>query len=78
MESTLECIGTGDHFLNIIPVAQTLRETINKWDFLNCEASVKQRHGQKQKMAVYRMGKYHQPYIGKRTDLQNIKRTQET
>ena len=29
--STLEHIGTGDHFLNN-PVAQTLRETINKWD----------------------------------------------
>ena len=23
----LECIGTGDHFLNITPVAQTLSET---------------------------------------------------
>ena len=30
--STLERIGTGDHFLNIIPAAQTLREIINKWD----------------------------------------------
>ena len=29
--STLERIGTGDHFLNITPAAQTLRETINKW-----------------------------------------------
>ena len=27
--STLEHIGTGDHFLNITPVAQTLIETIN-------------------------------------------------
>ena len=32
-ESTLECIDTGDHFLNRTPGAQTLRETINKWDF---------------------------------------------
>ena len=32
--STLECIGTGDHFLSITPVTQTLRETINKWDLL--------------------------------------------
>ena len=30
--STLECIGIGDHFLNITPVSETLRETINKWD----------------------------------------------
>ena len=29
MGSTPECIGTGNHFLNIKPVAQTLRETIN-------------------------------------------------
>ena len=34
MESSLECIGTGDYFLNIIPVSQTLRSTINKWDLL--------------------------------------------
>ncbi|CAH7296619.1 LOC102547344 [Phodopus roborovskii] len=31
---TLEQIGTGDCFLNITPVAQTLRLTINKWDLL--------------------------------------------
>ena len=33
--STLECIDTGDHFLNITPAAQALRKTINKWDLLN-------------------------------------------
>ena len=32
--SILEHIGTGDYFLNIIPVAQTLRQTINKFDLL--------------------------------------------
>ena len=32
--STLERIGTGNHFLNITPAAQTLRETINKWNLL--------------------------------------------
>ena len=32
MGSTLEHIGIGDHFLNISPAAQTLRETINNWD----------------------------------------------
>ena len=30
--SDLECMGIGDHFLNIIPVARNLRSTINKWD----------------------------------------------
>ena len=32
--STLKCYDTGDHFLNITPAAQTLRETINKWNLL--------------------------------------------
>ena len=41
--STLECIGTEDHFLNMTPVAQTLRETINKWELLKLKSSVKQR-----------------------------------
>ena len=41
--STLECIGTGNHFLNITPAAQTLRETINKWDLLKLKSSVRQR-----------------------------------
>ena len=32
--STLECLGTGDYFLNVTTEEQTLRETINKWDLL--------------------------------------------
>ncbi|KAL6088541.1 hypothetical protein STEG23_002636 [Scotinomys teguina] len=32
--STLECIGTGDQFLNITPTAQTLSATINQWDYM--------------------------------------------
>ena len=35
VESSLQCMNTGDHFLNITLVAQTMRATINKWDFLN-------------------------------------------
>ena len=27
-------MGTGDHFLNITPVAQTVRTTINKYDLM--------------------------------------------
>ena len=34
MESTLEHIGTGDHFLNITKAAQILKETVIKWDLL--------------------------------------------
>ena len=32
--SSLENIDTGDNFLNIISVTQTLRATINRWDLL--------------------------------------------
>ncbi|WP_254797632.1 hypothetical protein [Geopseudomonas aromaticivorans] len=39
--NTLELIGTGDHFLNITPVAQTLRSTINKWDLLKLRSFCK-------------------------------------
>ena len=39
--NTLECIGTGNHFLNRTPVAQTLRETINKWDLLKLKSFCK-------------------------------------
>ena len=41
MGNTLECIGTGDHFLNITPTAQTLRERINKWNFLKLKSFCK-------------------------------------
>ena len=39
--STLEFIGIGDHFLNITPAAQTLRETLNKWDLLKLKSVCK-------------------------------------
>ena len=32
--SSLQYMGTGDYFLNITPVAHTLRAIINKWDLL--------------------------------------------
>ena len=41
MGNTLEHIGTGDHFLNIISVAQTLGETVNKWDILKLRSFCK-------------------------------------
>ena len=54
--STLEHIGTGDHFLNRTPAAQTLRETINKCDLLKLKSFCKG-NGQQDKTAAYRMGK---------------------
>ena len=38
---TLEQISTGDHFLNITPVAQILRSKINKWDLLKLRSFCK-------------------------------------
>jgi hypothetical protein len=32
--NTLELIGTGKDFLNGIPAAQQLRDSIDKWDFI--------------------------------------------
>ena len=39
--SILECIDTGNHFLNRTLEAQTLRETINKWDLLKLKSFCK-------------------------------------
>ena len=39
--STLERIGTGNCFLNITLAAETLRETINKWDLLKLRSFCK-------------------------------------
>ncbi|KAL6038780.1 hypothetical protein STEG23_010303, partial [Scotinomys teguina] len=38
---TLECIGTGDHFLNITPIAQTLTAIINKSDLMKLRSFCK-------------------------------------
>ena len=34
-------MGTGDHFLFITPVAQTIRATLNKWDLLKLRSFCK-------------------------------------
>ncbi|KAL6079895.1 hypothetical protein STEG23_014347 [Scotinomys teguina] len=39
--STLERIGTGDHFLNITPTVQTLSATINQWDYMKLRSFCK-------------------------------------
>ena len=41
VESSLQCMGTGDHFQNITPVAQTLRTTISKCDLLKLRSFCK-------------------------------------
>ena len=41
VESSLQDIGTGDHFLRRTPVAQTIRESMNKWDLLKLRSFCK-------------------------------------
>ena len=40
----LKLIGTGGNFLNRTPVAHVLRSTIDKWDLMKQETSVRQRY----------------------------------
>jgi hypothetical protein len=41
---TLEHIGIGNNFLNIIPMTQQLRERVDKWDYtkLKCFSTTKE------------------------------------
>jgi hypothetical protein len=36
--NTLELIGIGKNFLNVIPAAQQLRDSIDKWDFIKIKS----------------------------------------
>lgn len=38
---SLECIGTGDNFLNRTPMAWTLRSTMDKWDLMKLKSFYK-------------------------------------
>ena len=77
--SSLQDIGTGGHFLSRIPVAQTIRETMNKWDLLKLKSFCKAKDMvNKTKQQPTKWEKVpHQPHIRQRSDLQNIQRTQE-
>jgi hypothetical protein len=39
--NNLEHIGTGDNFLNRTPIAEVLRSTIDKWDFIKLKSFCK-------------------------------------
>ena len=39
--NSLEPLGTGDNFLNRIPMAQALRTTIDKWDLMKLKSFCK-------------------------------------
>ena len=71
--SSLQWMGTGDHFLNITPIAQALRTRINKWDLWKLRSFFKAKDTFNKTKGSLLMGKdLHQLYIRQRTDLQNI------
>ena len=41
MGNSLDCIGTRDNFLNTIPMAQSLKSTIDKWDLMKWQSFCK-------------------------------------
>ena len=43
VENSIECIGTGDNFLNRAQIVKTLKSTINKWDLVKLESFVRQK-----------------------------------
>ena len=74
--STLERIATGNHFLNRTPAAQTLRETINKWDCLKLKSFCKAKDTVNKTKPTEWEKIFTNPHQTK-SDIQNIQRTQE-
>ena len=69
---SLQCMGTGDHSLNITQVAQTPRATRNKWDLLKLRSFCKANDTvNKTKVSLLMVKDLHQPYIRQRIDIQN-------
>ena len=77
--STLECISIGDLFLNITPIAQTLKTTINKWNLIKPRSFCKAKNmiNETRQQPTEWEEIFYQPNIEKMVDLKNIKRTQE-
>ena len=77
--SSLQCIGTGDHFLCINPVALTIRATMNKWDLLKLRSIYKAKDTViKTKWQPTEWEKiFTNPHIRQMTDLQKISRSKE-
>jgi hypothetical protein len=59
--NSLECISTGENFLNITPMAQALRLRINKWDLMKTKGFVRQK--------TLSIRQNVSPQIGKRSSL---------
>jgi hypothetical protein len=73
--SGIECIGTGDNFLNRTPVRQALRSTITKWDIKTLKSFCKAKATAiwiKRQPTEKSLGKhFNQPHIQQRSNMQN-------
>ena len=71
--NSLECIGTGDNFLNRTPVTQALRSTINKWDLMKLKSLCKAKDTVNGQNGSLQTGKRYSPTSHlMRADTQNI------
>jgi hypothetical protein len=71
--NSLECIGTGDNFLNRTPVTQALRSTINKWDIMKLKSLCKAKDTVNGQNGSLQTGKRYSPTSHlMRADTQNI------
>jgi hypothetical protein len=73
--NTLELIGIGNNFLNRIPVAQQLRESIDKWDYMKLKSFFAEKemvtrlkklpqNGRKPLLTILLIRNYKPEYIG--------------
>ena len=75
--NTFDHTGTGDHFLNIMPAAQTLGVTINKWDLLKSFCKERTWSTRQNESLQIRKRSSLTPHQTEVSDLLNIQRTQE-
>jgi hypothetical protein len=74
--NTLEQIGIGKDFLNTTPVAQQLRERMNKWDFIKLKSFCTTKEMVSKLKTTHRVGEnICQLHIRQGTDNQNIQET---
>jgi hypothetical protein len=59
VENKLKCIGTGEKFLERTPMAQVIRSTIDKWDFMKLQSFYKAKNtvNRTKWQPIYRLGK---------------------
>jgi hypothetical protein len=66
--NTLKCICTGDNFLNITPMAQTLRSTIDRWDLMKLQNFCKAKGTVSRTIGSSQIGRESSPTLPLRED----------